>query len=187
MSLSNTFLSDGELLANYRTTGNVACIGELFRRYRHLVLGVCVKYLKNLNDSEDAVMEIFEKLHLDLRRVEVEQFKGWLHTVARNHCLMRLRKVGLVVHFPEVLPSIPSDSEDDDDAAEERAIKEILLQKIEKNLKKLKEEHKKCLTLFYLEDKSYKQIVQQTGYTLNEVKSFIQNGKANLKKGIHAN
>jgi RNA polymerase sigma factor (sigma-70 family) len=178
--------SDSELLANYRTTSNAACIGELFRRYRHLVLGVCVKYLKNLNDSEDAVMEIFEKLHLDLKRVEVEQFKAWLHTVARNHCLMRLRKVGLVVHFPETLPSTPSD-DDDDEAAEEQAIKEILLQKIEKNLKKLKEEHKKCLTLFYLEDKSYKQIVQQTGYSLNEVKSFIQNGKANLKKGIHAN
>ncbi len=181
-----TTFSDSELIANYRTTGNAACIGELFRRYRHLALGVCVKYLKNLSDSEDAVMEIFEKLHLDLRRVEVEQFKAWLHTVARNHCLMRLRKVGLVVHFPETLPSTPSD-EEDDEAAEERAIKEILLQKIEKNLKKLKEEHKMCLTLFYLEDKSYKQIVQQTGYSLNEVKSFIQNGKANLKKGIHAN
>jgi RNA polymerase sigma-70 factor (ECF subfamily) len=99
---------------------------------------------------------------------------------------MRLRKVGLVVHFPETLPSTPSDDIDEEEA-EERAIKEILLQKIEKNLKKLKEEHKKCLTLFYLEDKSYKQIVQQTGYSLNEVKSFIQNGKANLKKGIHAN
>ena len=96
MSIINyPILDDAALLNRYRSTKEVACIGELFRRYKHLILGVCLKYLKNAHDAEDAVMEIFEKLHLDLQKGDVTYFKSWLYTVARNHCLMRLRKAGL--------------------------------------------------------------------------------------------
>ena len=107
MSVQFTHLEDLELLKYYRQAHDVRCVGELYKRYKHLIFGVCIKYLKNASDSEDAVMEIFEKLHLDLKKNEVEHFKSWLYTVARNHCLMKLRKAGLDVNYPDELPNTP--------------------------------------------------------------------------------
>jgi RNA polymerase sigma factor (sigma-70 family) len=173
----NLSLDDADLVQLYRKSGDVQHLGTLFKRYSGLILGVCMKYLKNHAESEDAVMEIFEKLHLDLKRVEVDYFRGWLHTVARNHCLMKLRKAGLDIEFPEDLPPIAA-SEDDDFDVE----KEASLQQLEQALPHLKAEQKWCIELFYLQEKSYKQVAVETGFTLNEVKTHIQNGKLNLKK-----
>lgn len=173
-------LEDSDLLFQYRKGADARCVGELYRRYSHLVFGVCMKYLKNTAESEDAVMEIFEKLHLDLRKVEVEHFKSWLYTVARNHCLMKLRKAGLDVSYPDEMPQIPHYQEDTEDFEN----KELLIQALESSLLTLKPEQKQCVELFYLQDKSYKQIVLETGFSLNDVKTHIQNGKLNLKKSL---
>ena len=173
------FLDDAALLNLYRSKKEVACIGELFRRYKHLALGVCLKYLKNAHDAEDAVMEIFEKLHLDLQKADVGHFKSWLYTVARNHCLMKMRKAGLAVSFPEELPQ---NGEDTEGSLDDLKVKEDLLQKLEMGLGLLKPEQKLCLELFFLKDKSYKDIMRETGLSLNEIKTHVQNGKLNLKK-----
>jgi RNA polymerase sigma factor (sigma-70 family) len=170
------FLDDADLVQLYRKSGDVQHLGTLFKRYSGLILGVCMKYLKHHAESEDAVMEIFEKLHLDLKRVEIDYFRGWLYTVARNHCLMKLRKAGLDVEFPEDLPPIAA-TEDEFDIE-----KEASLQQLEQALPHLKEEQKLCVELFYLQEKSYKEVALETGFTLNEVKTHIQNGKLNLKK-----
>ncbi len=172
-------LSDDDLLRHYRADGNAACVGVLFRRYRHLCLGVCVKYLKDLPDSEDALMEIFEQLHLSLRTAEVAHFKSWLYTVSRNHCLMRLRKAGLSVVFPDILPE---SSENTLENVAEEDWKTVLVGQLEKNLAQLKTEQREAITLFYLQEKSYKQIVEIQHWTLLEVKTHIQNGKSNLRK-----
>ncbi len=178
MSQQNDHQEDIVLIQLYRSSNDVQYIGELYRRYAHLILGVCMKYLKNLADSEDAVMEIFEKLHHDLKKNEVEHPKSWLYMVAKNHCLMKLRKAGLSVEFPEVMPQTPQ--YDDDFEAFDN--KEKLIQLLENNMNHLKNEQRLCVELFYLKEKSYKEIVMQTGFSLNEIKSHIQNGKLNLKK-----
>ncbi len=174
-----SLLDDAALLNRYRSTTEMACVGELFRRYKHLVLGVCVKYLKNAHDAEDAVMEIFEKLHLDLQKGDVTYFKSWLYSVARNHCLMRLRKAGLVVEFPE---NLPQNAENTEGALDDLKIKEALFEKLEMGMDMLKPEQRLCLDLFFLKDKSYKDIMRETGLSLNEIKTHVQNGKLNLKK-----
>ena len=170
-------LEDGELITGYCKDGNPLFFAELFKRYKHLLLGVCLKYLKDGGEAEDAVMEIFEKGRLDIKRMEIVHFKPWIYTVARNHCLMKLRKKSIPLDFLETLPIQIAETE-----GEEPAVKELLLQKLEHSLLYLKKEQKTCLTMFYLEDLSYKQILQRTGFTLNEIKSHIQNGKANLRK-----
>lgn len=178
-------IEDIALIKLYRTSQNVQYIGELYRRYAHLMFGVCMKYLKNREDSEDAVMEIFEKLHLDLKKSEVEHPKSWLYMVARNHCLMRLRKAGLAVEYPEELPNTPlhgSPYGQYSDDTEEFDDKERLIQILEMSVHLLKPEQKLCIEMFYLKDKSYKDILKETNFTLNEIKSHIQNGKLNLKK-----
>ena len=171
-------MDDSALLNHYRISHDEQCVGVLFKRYRHLVFGVCLKYLRNAHDSEDATMEIFAKLHHDLKQSEITYFKSWLHTVARNHCLMALRKAGLTVHYPETMPN-DADTEGYD---EDELIKEKLLTKLEESVSTLKAEQRQCIELFYLKDKSYKEIVSETGLSLNEVKTHIQNGKLNLKK-----
>jgi RNA polymerase sigma factor (sigma-70 family) len=171
-----TLLDDADLVQLYRKSGDVQHLGTLFKRYSAAILGICMKYLKNQAEAEDAVMEIFEKLHLDLKRVEIDYFRGWLYTVARNHCLMKLRKAGLHLEFPEELPPVAA-AEDDFDVE-----KEASLQQLEQALPHLKPEQRQCIDLFYLKEKSYKEVATETGFTLNEVKTHIQNGKLNLKK-----
>ncbi len=176
--------ADYELLAQYKSEGDVAVLGELFSRYTSLVYGVCLKYLKDRDDSKDAVMQIFEKLIQTLREHEVENFKSWLYVTARNHCLMQIRsKKGKMTEniSPQLMES------DLFLHQEEETELEGNLSKLETCIEKLVSEQQHCVRLFYLEQKCYKDITNLTGFDLNQVKSFIQNGKRNLKICLERN
>jgi RNA polymerase sigma-70 factor (ECF subfamily) len=127
-------LSDEQLISSFKTTDDNVYFGELYTRYRHLILGVCLNYLKRIEESEDAVMEIVEKLHLDIKKNEIAQWKGWLYMVSRNHCLMKLRKAGLKVQYAEHIP----ESSNNTDELEDEQCKELLLQTLESKLNLLK-------------------------------------------------
>ena len=171
-------MPDLELIALYRDSGNTEVVGKLFERYTSLVYGVCLKYLKNREDSRDAVMQIFEKLIDTLREHEISHFRSWLYVLSRNHCLMELRsKKGK--RFQEISPVLM-----ENDMAlhpEEEPEMEANLTKLEKCMEALGTEQKKCVQLFYLKQKCYQEITEVTGFDFNKVKSFIQNGKRNLK------
>ncbi len=182
-------LPDGKLIEKFLKTNDRHYFGILFQRYTHLVFGACMKYLKNENDSEDAVMDIFEKLLTDLQKHEVSNFKSWLYSVSKNHCLMKLRKdktikysnndliktEGRIVEMPEPM-HLNSKME-----------KELQLENLEKALQHLSKEQRTCLELFYLQQKCYKEVSSITTFSLKEVKSFIQNGKRNLKNHMITN
>ncbi|NQY66257.1 MAG: sigma-70 family RNA polymerase sigma factor [Flavobacteriales bacterium] len=171
-------LSDKVLLKHYKNSGDLEELGELYHRYMHLVFGVCLKYLKNKADSEDAVMNIFEKLIHDTQRFEIDNFKSWLHVTSRNFCLMQIRsgksKAGAESKMDDMEYTIPMHH------VEEPSIENDLTA-LEKCINKLQAEQKKCVKLFFLEDKSYRQIEEVAGYELKKVKSYIQNGKRNIK------
>ncbi len=173
-------LSDNELLEKYRSEREQKYIGELFSRYYELTYLVCLKYLKDTDTAKDATMDIFEKLFDTLLNTSVGNFKNWLYSVAKNHSLMVLRKQNITVDITEIDFSEKSFMEND--------VKFDLLSENEKNsvnlkekLAKLKEPQRKCLTMFYFEKKSYKVIANETSYSIKQVKSYIQNGKRNLK------
>ncbi|HEY9007590.1 RNA polymerase sigma factor [Ohtaekwangia sp.] len=171
-------LTDAELLAQYKRSGELPVLGELYDRYMTLVLGVCMKYLKDREESRDAVMQLFEKLVITLREHEVTHFKSWLYATARNHCLMQLRsKKGKI--FEEISPSLMEN--DGFLHLEEEPETEANITKLERCIDTLVVEQKQCVQLFYLQQKCYKEIVQLTGFDDNKVKSYIQNGKRNLK------
>jgi RNA polymerase sigma-70 factor (ECF subfamily) len=178
--------ADEALLEAYRTLGDPEYLAELYRRHMHLALGVCMKYLKDIAAAQDAVADVFEKLAKDLREREVEQFKPWLYTVAKNHCLQLLRKeqvqLGRTREYTQFLDAVMESEEEPHLHKEDE--KEILLQKLETSIAALGEDQKLCIVLFYLEGKSYKEIIDQTGLTDMQVKSHIQNGKRNLKNLI---
>ncbi|HCA83780.1 MAG TPA: RNA polymerase subunit sigma-70 [Flavobacteriales bacterium] len=171
--------SDEELVRKYASSADVQIVGLLYERYSHLVFGVCLKYLRNRDDSKDAVINIFEKLLSDLKNHQVDNFKSWLHSVARNHCLMILRKSNRPGTEKEIetLEHILAEDQNDTDVF----AKESSLQELESAICKLNKEQQTCIELFYLKEKSYQEITTQTGYSLNAVKSHIQNGKRNLK------
>ena len=181
-------LSDEDLVHRYRNSHETTYIGELYQRYTHLVFGVCMKYLKNHAEAEDATMQIFEKLIAELKKHHITTFKPWLHTVVKNHCMMTFRKnsVGMkrntklkyeLNNFVETEPV---------DHLQEEQDREFVLLHLKEGMEELKEEQRECVELFYLKKFSYHEIANVTGFDLNEVKSNIQNGKRNLKNYITA-
>lgn len=171
-------MDDSQLLVAYKSAGDLAVLGELYNRYMSLVFGVCLKYLKDRDESRDAVMQIFEKLVETLKNHEIEHFKSWLYITARNHCLMQIR-AGKGKKFEEISPTLmESDSLLHLDNEPE---KEENLSKLEKCIETLGDEQKQCVKLFFLQEKCYKEITDSTGFDMSKVKSYIQNGKRNLK------
>jgi len=171
-------LTDQQLIALYKQNHDLTVLGELYGRYMSMVFGVCLKYLKNREESRDGVMQLFEKLVVSLREHEVNHFKSWLYVSARNHCLMQLRSAR-GKYFEEISPGLMEN--DPVLHQDESPEMETNLSKLEKCIETLVDEQKHCVQLFYLQQKCYKEIVQVTGYDDNKVKSYIQNGKRNLK------
>ena len=177
-NISSTSQSDTELVLLYRQSGDLKILGELYQRYMDLVYGVCLKYLKEPEQSQDAVMQIFEELVSKLKKHEVENFRGWLHQVAKNYCLMQLRtpKNLKTVELPALL------MQNEEDVHLNGVMeKEENFQKLEKCIASLSDEQRTMIKLFYLEGKCYNQIVEITGLEWNHVRSSIQNGRRNLK------
>jgi len=174
--------TDLELIQGFRN-GNRNNLGELFRRYLSQAYGVALHYLRDPAESEDAVMQVFEKLHKDLLHHEVRFFKSWLHTVVRNHCLMELRKkkgrfsvpIDIAQNRKDFVESAASNHQEEALSGEDN------LQLLEQGIQTLNNEQKTCIELFYIQQQSYKEIAGQTGFTLLQIKSYIQNGKRNLR------
>lgn len=170
-------IDDTELLNRFYSDGNKEWLGILLQRYTLLLLGVCMKYLKNEEEAKDAVQQIFLKSLSELAKYPVSYPKSWLYKVACNHCLMKLRSQRKNI----LLDDKYNYQEPEQEPTEQHQQKEITLQVLEAAIIELNEEQKTCITLFYLRKKSYQEITAITGYTLLQVKSHLQNGKRNLK------
>lgn len=172
--------TDQQLLERFYTDHNNEWLGILLHRYTLLLLGVCMKYLKNEDDAKDSVQQIFLKVIQELQKYKVEYFKSWLYMVAKNYCLMKLRdrQGKMTIEINDRLAAKSSGEETDRQALIQN---DHTLELMETALKELNPEQLQCVTLFYLQKKSYQEISETTGYNMMQVKSYIQNGKRNLK------
>jgi len=171
--------SDKELIAAYKSSSDLHYVSTLYQRYMELVFGVCLKYFKDGERSKDAVMDIYEELCKKLKLHEVENFKGWLQVLARNYCLMQLRS-------PRNLKTTEFNA-DFMQSNQTTHLENGLLEK-EENFKKLEAcmeqltvEQKQSIELFFIQKKCYNEIADITGFDWSKVRSYIQNGKRNLK------
>jgi RNA polymerase sigma-70 factor (ECF subfamily) len=177
-NISNGNGSDKELVEAYRRSGNLQVLANLYQRYMDLVYGVCLKYLSEPEPAKDAVMQVFEALIVKLRQHEVENFKAWLYSLAKNYCLMQLRSqqhkktVSLNPDFMQSSEELHLDN------AWQR---EAGFKQLEQCLQTLSTDQKQTVELFYLQQKCYNEIVALTGIEWNKVRSLIQNGRRNLK------
>jgi RNA polymerase sigma factor (sigma-70 family) len=170
-------ITDNKLLELYNADKNQEWIGILLERYTLLLLGVCMKYLKDENEAKDCVQQIFLKVLTEIGKYRIDYFKSWLYMVAKNHCLMRLRDKGTKT-AKELNEHHAVTTESD---RQELIANEKTYDLLEEALQELGEEQRQCVILFYLKKNSYQQISEKTGYSLMQVKSYIQNGKRNLK------
>lgn len=168
--------SDEELILLFIEKQDSAFIGILYERYSHLVMGVALKYLKNVEESQDITSKIFEELPSKLAKHSVDFFKSWLYRVTMNEAFQVLRKKGVEMSTDQ-FPMLEMETTNQ----EEIQSKENQLEALEKAIEELKPEQKKCIQLFYLQEKSYAEIAQELNLELMKVKSYIQNGKRNIK------
>ena len=174
--------SDSELLKSFSSSGNPEVLGELYQRYMHLVYGVCIKYLKDREESRDAVMQIFEKLLAELPHQNIDNFGSWLHVVTRNWCLMHIRsKKSSDGKLSEFLTDQTNFMENDEPLHPIDENNGEMGKALEDCISRLKEIQKKCVLMFYYESLCYKDIADSLTLDINKVKSHIQNGKRNLK------
>ncbi|MDP1843883.1 MAG: sigma-70 family RNA polymerase sigma factor [Sediminibacterium sp.] len=171
---SHNDITDSALLSRFYADQNKEWLGILLERYTLLLLGVCMKYLKNEEEAKDAVQQIFLKALNELEKYPVTYPKSWLYKIACNHCLMKLRDQKINVPLTDQFF-------EESDSPEDHLAKELNLTLLADCLSELNKEQQTCITLFYLRKKSYQEIVKQTGFTALQVKSHIQNGKRNLK------
>jgi RNA polymerase sigma-70 factor (ECF subfamily) len=171
-------ITDAELLQEFYNDHDNKWLGILLPRYTLLLLGVCMKYLKNEEEARDCVQQIFLKVINELHKYKVDYFKSWIYMIAKNHCLMKLRdqKNKIVELKQEVTETV--NFETDKISMAER---DVLLQKMEAAINKLNPDQQQCVKLFYLEKRSYSEVAEITGFTSLQVKSYLQNGKRNLK------
>ncbi|MGI6047426.1 MAG: RNA polymerase sigma factor [Petrimonas sp.] len=174
-------LSNEELFEIYKKEHQTVHFHELYRRYIPMLYGLCLKYLGNEQDAQDAVMDLFENLTEKVSNYEITNFHSWLYTVAKNHCLLKIRKEKQV-YFEDINEAVMENGDfftllDEEKSNEEKSALEYCMTE-------LNEEQRTSIEYFYYENKSYADIVLLTGYSLNKVKSYIQNGKRNLKNCI---
>ncbi len=171
-------ISDTELLDKFYADHDNAWLGILLERYTMLLLGVSMKYLKNQEEAKDAVQQVFLKAINELHKYKVEYFKSWIYMIAKNNCLMRLRDKGrFTAEINDQTMAATAEPENKNNHLE----KDKTLDNLALALKQLNEEQQQCVTLFYLEKKSYLEISQQSSFSIMQVKSHIQNGKRNLR------
>ncbi len=170
-----TELTDEELLQRYRAQQDNTWLGYLLQRYTALLFGVAMKYLKNREQAEDAVQQVFLKALTHLPE-ELHNFKGWLYVLTRNYCLQELREKTNMVTGDALVNVAGAESSQTEMLQEEYTIGQM-----EEALNELPDEQKKTIELFYLKKMSYNQVMERTGYNFMQVKSYIQNGKRKLK------
>ncbi len=170
--------TDEELLQAYLGNNDLHYLGDLYQRHSEMVYYVCLRYFKETERSKDAVMQIFEELISKVKKQPIQDFPRWLYVVSKNHCLMALRsqkgKEEIIIdNFVEFAVNLHQE--------ENNVEKELQLQNLEQCIDHLIAQQKTSVQLFFLEQKCYQEVAELTGYSLKEVKSYIQNGKRNLK------
>lgn len=171
-------IADETILATFRKGDRIA-IHHLYQKYLHVIYGVCLKYLQNREDAQDATSTLFEKFHTLKIPEDINNLKTWLYVVTKNHCLMQLRKTKR--EFSQAIPEDVMESDYELHPIDRAMQKERELAILMNCIDALKDEQKACIDLFYLKKHCYQEVAEQTGFEIKKVKSYIQNGKRNLK------
>lgn len=175
-------ITDQALIVLFKKDEDNKWLGVLLERYTMLLLGVGMKYLQNEEEAKDMVQQVFLKALEEIPKYEISFFKSWIYMVAKNHCLMKLRsqKGKQAIEFADHHESITDAGKE----IEILKIKDFNFELMEESMNELSTEQKQCIEYFYLQKKTYQETAELSGFSMMQVKSFIQNGKRNLRISI---
>lgn len=167
----------------YFQSGDSEYWGRIFEKYKKRIFLRCLTLLQDNEDASDLTSETFIKAHENIQKYDMKRpFFPWLQQIATNLCIDLLRRK-TIIQFTQTDEKIEFHSaEDVTKKVENRELGDTIL----KALKSLKNHQKRCFCLFYIHRKSYKEIAELTGYSYNDVRSYIQNGKRKFKLVMQA-
>ncbi len=177
--------SDEALLRRFVQDRDAAGFEQLYQRYVHLAYGVCMQILKDDQDSREVVSEVFRILYERLPDSQVHSFRNYLYTVCRNESFARLRRQRQEQDMQSTLRSMENEVENFMENEPFRTLfenEQTLEAEVRRAIDQLGDGQRKCVRLFFLEGKSYREIAGDTGYSEQQVKSHLQNGKRNLRQ-----
>ena len=166
--------SDENIILEYKVTKNKRILAPLFKKYNEKLFGVAFYYLHERESAMDAVMEAYEVVFKTIDTKDITYYKGWLMSICKNICLKKIRDEK---KFSELKDNSDISVENEDEAVYSNET----IEKILEFIPRLKENQRVCIEDFYLKGKSYDDISTSYEMTFKEVKSYIQNGKRNLK------
>ena len=157
---------------------DISSWGTIYEACKQSIYLICLRITGSQQDAEDLTSEVFirgfEKLKL---YDEHKPILPWLQTIAYHQSIDFVRE--------------RSRKQVEDGALEELPIPENphtrieqieMRQQILSVARQLKREQRRCFCLFYFQRKSYREIAQLTGYSVNEVRSHLQNGRRKFKQ-----
>ena len=180
--------SDKELLSKYRDTKDQKWLSQLFGRYVQLIYGVCLRYTPDVREAEDFTMEIYQKVADKALTHQIKSFKSWVYVVSKHHCLEHIRKITgrRIESFDPNFMQMQSEFHPIDEM-EDKMVMEAKFEVMEHCLKKLNDLQKLSIELFYYKNKSYVEIANLIEDEVSQVRSYLQNGRRNIKKCIERN
>ena len=152
-------------------------MSDFFVLYREDVLGLCYYYTRDVELSKDLTMDTFETyLKRGKKGPVINDIKSYLLGIARNLCMAHFKKSKRTQSIEESVLQF-MEYEDENAPNGEEVIDRLMM-----SMCKLTTDQRRCVELFFIKGCSYNQISKKLNFSYNEVKSFIQNGKRNLKK-----
>lgn len=152
--------------------------GTLYEKYRQPTFLLCMRIVRNVEEAKDLAAETFIKAFEHLERFKPgHPFLPWLSRIATNLCVDHLRRRNRF-RFQAVAENHVVANSDGESSAEDQ---EELKTRILKAIKMLKRAQRRCFCLFYIHRLSYQEISELTGYSLQQVRSHIQNGRRKFK------
>jgi len=170
-----------DLVRRVRDEGDRAAFDRLVERHQRWLHAVCSRMLRSDDAGRDAAQEVFARALERLSTLRGENFPGWLKVIAVNHCLNTIdRNKRLVpIEHADTAPA-PGPSPD---ARLLHAERVALARRL---VARLPDKQKVVFCMKYIDGFSYDEIERLTGFSGNEVKSFLQNARRNVENWARA-
>lgn len=166
---------DVELVRRVAAGDRIA--GEvLVERHLRMIVGFAFRLLGDMAEAEDVAQETFLRLWKHADRWEPRaKLSTWLHHVARNLCIDRLRlrrgREGEVMELPDLRPGVVTllESRQRDDA-------------VQRALSQLAERQRSAIVLVYYQGLSNREAAQVLGVEVDALESLLARGRRTLRK-----
>ena len=173
-------MADDKTLIFRARAGDEQAFADLVGRYHAFVYGVVIGIIKNVNDAEEVVQDVFLNTYRGLSQLEdATKFKGWLAEIARNCARDRMRKQRVnTVPIDEVSEHTLQTS----DSLDARLIRDEQRALIRSAMESLSDKDKEIAQAYYLDGESYDELIRIHGLSYKAISFRLSRAKRKLSK-----